>query len=204
VFTGIIERSLPLLDAHPTASGVRLTIANVWPDVRHGESIAINGCCLTVAQHDAQQIHFDVIPESLAKTNLGTLSRGDEVHVERSLKMGDRLDGHVVQGHVDTTAPILSHTDGADWRIRVATPPAFAKYLVPKGSVTLDGTSLTIAALGPDWFEVALIPTTLEITRLGRRPTGWPLNVEFDSMVKTIVTVVERTLESRANAAVGA
>lgn len=204
MFTGIIERSLPILDARPTAGGVRLAIANVWPDIRHGESIAINGCCLTVAEHDAKQIAFDVIPESLDKTNLGRLRGGDDVHVERSLKMGDRLDGHVVQGHVDTTAAIVSHAEGADWRIRVATPAAFAKYLIPKGSVTLDGTSLTLAAIGAGWFEVALIPTTLEITRLGKRPVGWPLNVEFDSMVKTIVSVVERTMESRAKPAASA
>ena len=201
MFTGIIERSLPILDARATTAGVRLTIPNVWPDVRHGESIAINGCCLTVAEHDATQIAFDVIPESLDKTNLGRLVLRDDVHVERSLRLGDRLDGHMVQGHVDTTAAILAHAEGADWRIRVATPPAFSKYLILKGSVTLDGTSLTIAALGPDWFEVALIPTTLEITRLGRRPVGWPLNLECDSTVKTIVSVVERTMESRANAA---
>lgn len=173
---------------------MRLTLANVWPgELRHGESIAINGVCLTVADHSSEQVHFDIIPETLAKTHLGQLQVGDLVHAERALRFGDRLDGHVVQGHVDGTAAVVSNgAKGDDWRLRVKVPPALAKYLIPKGSVTLDGTSLTIAALAEKWFEVALIPTTLQITQLGKRPSGWPLNVECDMMVKTIVAVVER------------
>ena len=201
MFTGIIERSLPVLDARPTAAGVGIRLPNPWDDLRHGESIAVNGCCLTVAAFDAAHVAFDVIRESLDKTNLGRLHADHEVHVERSLRLGDRLDGHVVQGHVDGTATILANEQRADdWRIRIATPPTLARYLIPKGSVTLDGASLTIAAIGDAWFEVALIPTTLAITRLGTRPVGWPLNLECDSMVKTIVSVVERTLSARGEA----
>jgi riboflavin synthase len=193
VFTGIVERSLPLLDALPVPSGLRLTLPNAWKDVKHGESIAVNGVCLTVAELSDELLWFDVIRETLNRTNLGHLRPGDEVHVERSLRVGDRFDGHMVQGHVDGTANIREHeTTNGEWRVRIDMPRELARYFVPKGSVTLDGISLTIAGLDADTFEVALIPTTLEITRLGQRPVGWPLNVECDMMVKTIVSVLEK------------
>lgn len=198
VFTGIIERSLSIDSVAPTATGLRLVLPNPWTDVKHGDSIAVNGVCLTVAAFEvgngqsAGRLVFDAIPETLAKTNLGALKAGDEVHVERALRMGDRLDGHMVQGHVDGTAKILRQTQmPSDWRIEIELPDAFAKYFVPKGSVTLDGVSLTIAALSAKTFEVALIPTTLEITRLGQRPIGWPLNVECDMLAKTVVRFLE-------------
>lgn len=196
MFTGIVERSLPVLRVSPTPTGIRLVLPNPWADVKHGESIAVNGVCLTVAEFfeddGKSAIAFDAIPETLSKTNLGRLKSNDEVHVERSLRVGDRLDGHMVQGHVDGTVKILSQIETADeWRIRVELPNEFARYLVPKGSVTLDGVSLTIAALSDTSFEVALIPTTLAITRLGQRPIGWPLNVECDMMAKTVVRFLE-------------
>ena len=187
---------MPVLAVTNTASGLRMVLPNVWSDVKRGESIAINGVCLTVAEmmdHGHQPaVAFDAIPETLARTNLGSLKVGDDVHVERSLRVGDRLDGHMVQGHVDGTAKIISQGgNSADWRLRVELPPTFAKYLVPKGSITLDGVSLTIASIADQSFEVALIPTTLEITRLGQRPIGWPLNVECDMMAKTVVRFLE-------------
>lgn len=195
VFTGIIERSLPVLHTAALSTGIRLSIPNPWPDVRLGESIAVNGACLTVAglsSSESSTIEFDVIPETLSKTNLGLLRPQDEVHVERALRMGDRLDGHMVQGHVDATAKILLQSlSGNEWRVRIEMPRDLAKYFVPKGSITLDGVSLTLAALSTDSFEVALIPTTLEITRLGQRPIGWPLNVECDMMAKTVVRFLE-------------
>jgi riboflavin synthase len=198
MFTGIVERSVPITAAASRGDGLRLSIADAWHDVKLGESIAINGVCLTVAEMAAGTLYFDAVRETLDKTNLGLLKPGDEVHVERSLRVGDRIDGHTVQGHVDGTAELLSHrqTD-LDWRMTIRTPPALAKYLIPKGSITLDGTSLTIAAIAADNFEVALIPTTLEITRLGKRPIGWPLNMECDMMVKTIVATIERMEQTR-------
>lgn len=193
VFTGIVERSLQVLSNDVTPTGRRIVLPNHWPDAKHGESIAVNGCCLTIAELSPDRLMFDVIPESLDKTNLGLLNVGDHVHVERALKLGDRLDGHMVQGHVDGTAKIVKHTESADgWRTTVKSPAWLAKHLIPKGSVTLDGVSLTIAAIHDQAFEVALIPTTLDITQLGKRPAGWPLNVECDMMVKTIVSVIER------------
>ena len=192
MFTGIVERFVPITATAPRGDGRRLSIENAWHDVKLGESIAMNGVCLTVAAIDAD-LHFDAVRETLDKTNLGLLKTGDDVHIERSLRVGDRVDGHTVQGHVDTTAELLAHEQNElDWRMTIRIPPAFAKYLIPKGSVTLDGTSLTIATLERETFEVALIPTTLEITRLGQRPIGWPLNLECDMMVKTIVTTIER------------
>ena len=192
MFTGIIERSLTISRVHSTPAGIRIVLPNLWPDVKHGESIAMNGACLTVAELDGSSLTFDAIPETLVKTNLGLLKAGDKVHIERSLRLGDRFDGHMVQGHVDGTAKILSQTRmPQDWRMRVELPAALAKYFVPKGSITLDGVSLTIADLSEQSFEVALIPTTLEITGLGQRPIGWPLNVECDMMAKTVVRFLE-------------
>jgi riboflavin synthase len=193
MFTGIIERSLPLISATDGTGFRRLTLPNPWPDVKIGDSIAINGVCLTVAEMSGDSLGFDAIPETLAKTNLGLLQPGDRVHVERALRVGDRMDGHFVQGHVDTTAALLETiTANNEFRLRLESPASFAKYLIPKGSVTLDGVSLTIASLTPTTFDVALIPTTLNVTALGIRPVNWPFNLECDILSKTIVTHLER------------
>jgi riboflavin synthase len=192
MFTGIIERTAPI-KAVSTNSGIkRLALAVPWTDIRHGESIAVNGVCLTIAQIDQQEISFDIIPETLTKTNLGRLNPGDLVNLERSVRVGDRIDGHFVQGHVDGTAPIIEQcSQGGEWRITAEAPAELARFLVPKGSICLDGVSLTIAAIRGRQFEVALIPTTLKITNLGDRPVGWPLNLEADIFSKTIVNWLE-------------
>lgn len=193
MFTGIVERSVAVLAIEPTPAGLRLAIAAQWPDVRHGESIAVDGACLTVAGLAAGRVAFDVVPETLAKTTLGRLRPGDPVHVERALRVGDRFDGHVVQGHVDGTATVVAVADDpADWRLTVEAPADLARYVVPKGSVTLDGVSLTVAAVDGRRFQVALIPTTLAITTLGRRAVGDRVNLECDVMTKTIVATLER------------
>ena len=193
MFTGIIERSLPLLSATDGAGFRRLTVSNPWHDVKPGDSIALNGVCLTVAEMLHDTLGFDAIPETLSKTNLGLLRPQDLIHVERALRAGDRIDGHFVQGHVDTTAPLLETiTANNEFRLRIESPVEFAKYLIPKGSVTLDGVSLTIASLTASTFEVALIPTTLQMTSLGNRPGNWPFNLECDVLSKTIVTQLER------------
>jgi riboflavin synthase len=173
----------------------RLTLAVDWPEVQPGQSVAVNGCCLTIAEAGRGQLQFDVIQETLSKTNLGQLTGGDEVNVERSLRAGDRLDGHFVQGHVDSTARLLDQVaNEREWRLTIETPVALAKYIVPKGSVTVDGVSLTLAAVHRDRFEVALIPTTLNLTTLGRRPIGWPFNLEADILAKTVVNYLENFL----------
>jgi riboflavin synthase len=171
----------------------RVTLASHWSDVRGGESIAVNGVCLTVADIKPGEIGFDVVLETLEKTNLGLLEQGDEVHVERSLRIGDRLDGHFVQGHVDGTARLIERlADEKEYRLGLQAPADLARYLTPKGSVTLDGVSLTIAAVKGQQFEVALIPTTLQRTMLGRRSPGWPFNMECDCLAKTVVSWLER------------
>src|SRR6476661_7442110 len=170
MFTGIIERTIRVIGVADGPMFRRLTLAGHWNDLRDGESIAVNGVCLTVAERPPGEVGFDVIQETLNKTNLGLLKSGDEVHVERSLRVGDRLDGHFVQGHVDGTASLLEQiTNQKEFRLRLQAPRHIAKYLTPKGSVALDGVSLTIACVDGDRFEVALIPTTLQLTALGRR-----------------------------------
>jgi riboflavin synthase len=195
MFTGIVERTVHIVGVSQGPKFTRLTLARPpeWADVADGESIAVNGVCLTVADRAPGEVGFDVVSETLNVTNLGLLRAGDEVHVERSLRAGDRISGHFVQGHVDGTARLLEHgTRDDEWRLTLEAPPPLAKYLVPKGSVALDGVSLTIAAVRHDQFEVALIPTTLRLTTLGRRAVGWPFNLECDILAKTVVAALER------------
>jgi len=193
MFTGIVERTVRVASVAQGTGFVRINLAADWTDVKLGESIAINGVCLTVAEMERQLLSFDVIPETLAKTNLGLLTEGDAVNVERSLRAGDRIDGHFVQGHVDGTARLLEQrSDQREWRLRCQCPQDLAKYLTPKGSVCLDGVSLTLAAVDGIEFEVALIPTTVNVTALARRPVGWPFNLETDILSKTIVSWLER------------
>lgn len=171
----------------------RLWIEHGWKDLGHGESVALNGCCLTIAELRGNRIGFDVIKETLEKTNLGLLKSGDHVNVERALRVGDRLDGHFVQGHVDGRATLVRKVEKPDEVRLVVEPPAeLKKYIVAKGSVSIDGVSLTVASVNADGtFEVALIPTTLQLTTLGTRPIGWPLNLETDIVSKHIVAWLE-------------
>ena len=195
MFTGIVQLVSPVVAIDDSSDGTlrRLSIAASLDEVRHGESIALNGTCLTVAEIAGDVLHFDVIAETLAKTNLGQLHLNDPINLERSLRVGDRIDGHFVQGHVDGMAIVSEiRRTGDDVRIVADAPTHLAKYLVEKGSVCLDGVSLTIASVSKSRFEVALIPTTLELTTLGRVQAGWPLNLEADIMTKTIVATLER------------
>jgi riboflavin synthase len=204
MFTGIIERSVRVIGVAQGPAFQRITLFNPWEDVIGGESIAVNGVCLTVAELSAGEVGFDVVGETLRRTNLGLIKAGEPVHVERSLRVGDRLSGHFVQGHVDGTAPLVEQGGAGrdEWRMVLEVPPELAMYLTPKGSVTLDGVSLTIAAVLGNRFEVALIPTTLQVTELGRREVGWPFNFEADVLTKTVVNWLSRvgpfTLSPRA------
>ena len=196
MFTGMVERTLRVASVSDGTGFVRLNLAADWNDVKLGESVAVNGVCLTVAEIEPPIIGFDVIPETLKKTNLGLLKAGDLVNVERSLRAGDRIDGHFVQGHVDGTARLVEQTsDEGETRLTVQPPMELLKFVVPKGSVAIDGVSLTVAAVAKDRFEVALIPTTLSLTTLGTRPSGWPFNFEADVLSKTIVSWLERREE---------
>jgi len=193
MFTGIVEQSVCVSHVEEL-NGVRQIVLHVgWPDLKLGDSIAVNGACLTVASFNDASCTFQAVKETLDKTNLGLIGAGDLVHVERSLRVGDRIDGHMVQGHIDGIATLVRVTNHpSDWRLTARVPRDFVKYLVPKGSVCLDGVSLTIASLDDNLIEIAVIPTTLQITQLGNRPIGWPLNFEADATAKTIVAFLER------------
>jgi riboflavin synthase len=202
MFTGIVERTARVISVVQGPKFMRLTLPNHWDDVRDGESIAVNGVCLTVAEQfdgggdggggGQRKLGFDVIKETLDRTNLGMLAQGDAVNVERTLRVGDRIDGHFVQGHVDGVAPLVRQINSdREWRLVLEAPYDLAKFLAPKGSVCVDGVSLTIAAVDRNLFEVALIPTTINVTTLGGRAVGWPFNVEADILSKTVVHYLE-------------
>lgn len=192
MFTGIVEKTVRVINIADGPNFRRLTVANDWTDISRGQSIAVNGCCLTVADLPAGELCFDVISETLSLTNLGQLQPGDSVNVERSLRMGDRFDGHFVQGHIDGPAKLLHVSINNDqWRLTLETPPHLSRYLIPKGAVCLDGVSLTIAAVHAKDFEVALIPTTVTLTTLPHKQPGWAFNFEADLTVKTIVSTLE-------------
>ena len=193
MFTGIVERTVHVGSVAEGTGFVRLTLAATWPDIKLGDSVAVNGVCLTVADIAPAGVGFDVIPETLRKTNLGLLRAGDPVNVERSLRAGDRIDGHFVQGHVDATGKLVGQlADEKEWKLTIHPPAELMKYIIPRGSIAIDGVSLTIANVANDRFEVALIPTTLKLTTLGSRAIGWEFNLEADVLAKTIVTNLER------------
>ncbi len=193
MFTGIVERTIKVLAVSDITSGRRIMLENPWTDVLQGQSIAINGCCLTVAGMEAGRLQFDAIRETLDKTNLGLLQASELVNVERSLRIGDRLDGHFVQGHVDGRATLLAiQKNPQETRLSIRCPHELSKYLIPKGSVTLDGVSLTLAAVRDEIFEVAMIPTTLSLTTLDKKDVGWEFNLEADMLNKTVISWLER------------
>jgi len=193
MFTGIIHKLAAVISVTDHPGGRRIVLTAHADDHVLGESIAVNGCCLTVAEIAGATVAFDVIAESLAKTNLGALAAGDLVHVERSLRVGDPIDGHFVQGHVDGVGRLVRQAaDERDFRLRIEAPQHLAKYLVPKGSIAIDGVSLTLAAVDANQFEVALIPTTLALTTLGKKQLNYSFNLECDMMAKTVISYLER------------
>ena len=200
MFTGLIEQQGSVHAVQVTPTGARLVIdAAGWPpDPRDGESIAVNGCCLTLVSAARGLLSFDAIPQTLSRTTLGTLEPGDRVNLERSLAFGARVGGHLVQGHVECVGSVHSVSrTGGEWRTRVEAPAEVLAMLVERGSVAVDGVSLTVASCGPGWFEVALIPETLERTTLRERLDGARVNIEPDMMARMIAAEVRRQLASR-------
>lgn len=193
VFTGLVQTVGKVAVTHPGAGSVRLEIdPGDWrPRFVAGESICVSGCCLTLVEipQDGAPLMFDAISETLSKTNLGLLAPGSRVNLERSVTPQTLLGGHLVQGHVDGVGEILGVERGDEYRIRVRPPRELMEFVTPKGSVCVDGVSLTIAALSPEevWFEVALIPTTLELTTLGGLDAGARVNLECDIVAKTLI-----------------
>jgi riboflavin synthase len=157
------------------------------------DSIAIDGVCLTATRIDGDRIAFDVVPETLARSTLGTLKHGDAVNLEYSLRVGDRMGGHFVYGHVDATAAVLARTtEGQGERVRIERPATLAAMIVEKAFIAIDGVSLTVAAAGDGWFEIALIPETLARTTLGARPVGSRVNIEVDPLARYVHAAVSR------------
>jgi riboflavin synthase len=192
MFTGIIEElgtveSLDLLEA----DSARLTIRGpkVTEDAGHGDSIAVNGCCLTVIEYGDGVFTADVMRETLRRTSLGGLEKGSSVNLERAVTAHARLGGHIVQGHVDGTGTIASRTPAAHWEdVRIATTPQILKYIAEKGSIAVDGVSLTVTDVDDvsGTFGISLIPTTVELTVLGRNAVGDTVNLEVDVIAKYV------------------
>lgn len=195
MFTGIIETAARLTATRPKGGGARLTIQTPKPLSRVvlGESIAVNGACMTVTTHRGRTFTVDVSPESLRRTTLGRLAVGAPLNLERSLRVGDRLGGHFVQGHVDGIGTLVSITPDAEWALyRFRAPREVAPFLVEKGSIAVNGVSLTVFSCRGREFTVALIPHTLQVTNLSALRIGDPVNVEADILLKHVATLVRR------------
>lgn len=196
MFTGLVEETGSVVRLDHGDRSARLTVAAaiVGSDTRIGDSIAVNGCCLTVIEIDARQLTFDAIPETLKRTNLGALTPGTRVNLERPLRTDARLGGHFVQGHIDGVGTVTAVTpDDNAVILEIAAPEALHRYFVEKGSVAVDGVSLTVAELRPTGFTIWTIPHTREVTTLGERKPGDFVNLECDLLGKYI----ERLLETR-------
>jgi riboflavin synthase len=195
MFTGIVEELGTLTartDGQSGASSViEIHAPTVAADAGHGDSIAVDGVCLTVTTHTPEGFTADIMAETLARSTLGRLRPGDPVNLERAMRADARFGGHIVQGHVDATTTVLSREPGERWEVvTFALPPQLRRYVVLKGSVALDGVSLTVSGRTDDSFSVSLIPTTLELTTLGARRPGDEVNVEVDVLAKYVESML--------------
>lgn len=192
MFTGIVEELGELIGRHERPDAARFTISGPLSssDARLGDSIAVNGVCLTVVEVTGGVFAADVIGETLRRSSLGAAQAGDRLNLERAAKLGERLGGHLVQGHVDGTGTVLSRIppqEAAPWElVRIGMPPGLARYVVEKGSITVDGVSLTVIEVAADEFSVGLIPTTQQLTTLGLRRPGELVNLEVDVIAKYV------------------
>jgi len=203
MFTGIVEELGEVIAIDDLGDAARLTVRGplVTSDVANGDSIAVSGVCLTVSSHDGGAFTADVMRETLIRSSLGALVPGAPVNLERSVRLADRLGGHLVQGHVDGTGTIISRTPAEHWDVvRIALPPGppgapgLARYVVEKGSIAVDGISLTVVADTGEWFEVSLIPETLKRTTLGTKQPGEPVNLEVDVIAKYVEKMLGGTV----------
>lgn len=203
MFTGIVAELGRVVAVHRGADAVVLSFAGeLLRGVAPGESVAVNGVCLSATAVDGNSVTADVMAETLERSTLGGLAAGDQVNLERPVTPTTLLGGHVVQGHVDGVGTVRDRRPGEGWEIvEVVTPPGLTRYVVEKGSVTVDGVSLTAVAVGDDWFTVSLIPDTLRRTTLGRRPVGSRVNLEVDVMAKYVEKLVSSHPGARDEAA---
>ena len=193
MFTGIIEELGTVTAWVPSADAARVTVRAplAVSDAKHGDSISVSGVCLTVVDQGDDWFTADVMAESIAMSTLGALIPGTLVNLERAARVGDRIGGHIVQGHIDGTSEILSLTEGSAWRVvRLTLNRELAGLVARKGSIAIDGISLTVSAVGDDWFEVSLIPETLEATTLGARSVGDLVNIETDILARQVQRLI--------------
>ncbi|MFM8640592.1 MAG: riboflavin synthase [Planctomycetota bacterium] len=203
MFTGIVEHQGRVLALRQEPWGARLEVDPCgWAHApRDGDSVAVNGCCLTVVGTPAAggALCFDAVPQTLGLTTVGALRPGDEVNLEHAATASTLLGGHLVQGHVDGVGEVLAVSrSGGEWRTRIGAPASVLPCLFERGSVTVDGVSLTVAALGDGWFEVALIPATLAKTTLRDRAAGCRVNLEADHLAKMVAEQVRRAMAAAA------
>jgi riboflavin synthase len=199
MFTGIVEElgAVTAIEQGADSAVLRIRGPLVVSDAGPGASIAVNGVCLTVTEHDSEEFSVDVMAETLRRSSLGSLRTGDRVNLERAMPADGRFGGHVVQGHVDGTSTITRRTVGDRWEtVELTLPSTLAAYVVEKGSITVDGVSLTVASVTDNSFSVSLIPTTLALTTLGHKGAGDVVNLEVDVIAK----YVERLLAAGAGA----
>jgi len=202
MFTGIVEELGRVAAIEKQGDAVRLTIEGplVSSDLNRGDSISVCGTCLTAVEHDAKGFTADVMQETLNRTSLGYLQVGDSVNLERAMTAATRFGGHVVQGHVDGVGEVISREPSENWEwVRVRIPAEIMRYVVLKGSITIDGVSLTVNEVGEDWIGLSLIPETLRLTTLGSKQVGSHVNVEADVMAKHIERLLEARLSKEAN-----
>jgi riboflavin synthase len=192
MFTGIVEDTGEIRAVTATEDGRRLRIDHDFEALHHGQSISVSGVCLTVERFTEEWFEVFLASETVEKTYLGAVEAGDVVNLERALAADGRFDGHLVQGHVDTTAVVADvERVGEDWRYTFSLPPEVGQYVVSKGSVALDGISLTVAARDEETFAVAIIPTTYELTSLSEKEPGDPVHVEVDVVAKYVESMLE-------------
>jgi len=201
LFTGLVEERGTVVRIDELSDSVRMTVSGplVTSDARHGDSIAVNGVCLTVVGQESDSFTADVMRETLTRSSLGALTAGDSVNLERAARLDARIGGHLVQGHVDGTAKVLSISPSDNWTlVRFSLPTELARYVVEKGSITVDGVSLTVVEAGDDFFSVSLIPETLSATTLGSRHVGDLVNLEVDAIAKYVERLMQwSTRDSR-------
>jgi riboflavin synthase len=209
MFTGIVEELGEIAELTDLGDAARISVRGktVTTDARHGDSIAVNGVCLTVVDVDGDTFTADVMAETLKRSSLGAIAPGDPVNLERAALVSSRLGGHIVQGHVDGVGTIVARESAEHWEIVTFTlPAALERYVVEKGSITIDGVSLTVAVVGSSpvggiTFSVSLIPTTLALTTLGHKGIGAPVNLEVDVIAKYVEKLLGSRSQGTANGA---
>jgi riboflavin synthase len=200
VFTGLVQEKGTVAEVDRDSNGARISVTTgLAGELAEGDSVAVNGVCLTATRITPDSFGADVMEETLRRSSLGPLEAGGEVNLELALRAADRLGGHMVQGHVDGTGEVVSVTpEGFSSVVRISAGDEVLRYIVEKGSIAVDGVSLTVAEDGGDWFSVALIPETLDRTTLGSLEPGRRVNLEVDVLAKYVEKLVSRTVEAKA------